>query len=219
MRRLRRRASPQWCDLHAHRPARDARDDRCRGRRLPRRLDQGAQRPQPRAQQAHEDDRSADRVDRLRRLVPGLHERSDAPRLHSLRPSGHRAREHRLVAPGGVPHPGHDQRGEPHRRARRPRVRLCAPVVRGIRRHGVLGLPPSRRLRLAARARPVSGCGRDARRLRGVPLVERCTGPHHHGRHWRPRHRGRARVPLAVDEHRAPAAHRGRALRRRRPSL
>ena len=105
-----------------------------------------------------------------------LHQRVDEPRLHPLRSARPRARQHRVDNPRDLPDPRHDERGEPHRRARRPLLGLVDPVVRSVRGDRLLGLPPSGRVPAPARARPLRGGRRDARRLRGVPLVERRAG-------------------------------------------
>ena len=75
----------------------------------------------------------------------------------------------------------------------------------------------------AAGPRPGHRRGRDVRRVRGVPLVERGPGPDHHGRHRLARDRRRDGRPRAADAHcvapphprRAPgASRRCRSLRR-----
>ena len=53
-------------------------------------------------------------------FTSGSHERSSFTRCDSARP---RARQRRVGRLGGPPDPRHDERGEPHRRARRPRRR------------------------------------------------------------------------------------------------
>ena len=192
VRRLRGRPPAQRRDLHPHRPLRHARDDRRGCRRLPRRLDQGPQRAQPRAQQAHEDDRPARRVDRLRRSCT-CSSRAARPRL------GFTRFDHPGLELGNL---GWSVLAVLLILATTNAVNLTDGldglaagsaifVVRRVRGDRLLGLPPSARLCPAARARPRRGRRGDARRLRGLPLVERRAGADHHGRHGLAGHRRR----------------------------
>ena len=166
-----------------------------------------------------EDARPARRVDRLRRrcYLVFTSGRTTTLVVHPLRSARHRARERRLGRSSRCfLILGHDERGEPHRRARRPRRGSAIFVVRRRSSSSGSGRSATRTSTSSPHALDLAVVRRgDARRVRRVPLVERRAGPDLHGRHRLARHRCRPRVPGAHDEHRAAAADRRRAVRDR----
>ena len=90
-------------------------------------------------------------------------------------PAASRPRQGRAVHLGRVDHLRDGERGEPHRRPRRPRCGLVGVHLRGVHDHCLHGVPPPGDLPRHSRpgARPGDRRGRDVRRVRGVPVVER----------------------------------------------
>ena len=87
---------------------------------------------------------------------------------------------------------GRQQRRQPHRRARRPRLRCLRHDLRRLHAGQHLAVQPVLRLHRLRRAkvlrgagpvRPGGGGGRAGRRLLRLPVVERRTGEDLHGRH------------------------------------
>ena len=190
---------------------------RSRRRRLPRRLHQDRQAAQPRPSQQGEDGRPDRRRHRVRLA------RADAPRRARRDPGERRAlvhpRDGAVDAAGRARRaalPGDDhrvqQRGEPHRRPRRPRHRRVHDGVRRLHAREHLAEQPVLRdqrraevLRGARSPRPRGHRGRPHRRLFRLPVVERLPGQDLHGRHRLARPRRRAGGPRHPDPHRVPA--------------
>ena len=181
--RLHRRPLPPRRDLHVHRARGDGGHRRRRTRRPARRLDQGHARAQPRIEQAGQEPRTARGRGRVRVSSPS-----------SRRRCTRRSRSRASTCPAsssapsvGGPRRGDDprdvERREPHRRPRRARRGLVDLRVHLVHGHRLLGFPAQRgrrhrsgHLPPGALVRPRHRRGRDARRLRRVPLVERQPG-------------------------------------------
>ena len=217
-----RAARPPWGHHHHHRVADRLRaralvhqrpddrlrrpgavpDDRPRLRRLPRRLHQAVHAPQPRPAQRGQAARPGGRRRHLRgtrdplprrlRPDPGVDAHLVPRRLRRLD-------RHDPVRRLGADH-GHRhlQRGEPHRRPRRPGHRGVDPGARRLRDHRELAAPQrlhhGPRPELLRRQRPARrrrGRRRRHGRLLRLPVVERAARQDLHGRHRlaRPRRR------------------------------
>ena len=150
--------------------------------------------PEPRAAQAGQDRRAAPRRGRLRaaRAATASNVSTHLSFTRVARPRPRRrgcgSCSRSLVIYGDV------ERGELHRRPRRPRRGLGGAGVRRVRGHLLLAVPPLRRLRdrcrpsaidLAVVAAAIAG------RVRRVPVVERGARADLHGRHRRARDRRR----------------------------
>ena len=172
-----------------------------RARRLRRRLPRRAQRPEPRAAQARQDRRAAARRGRRSRSSRcNWVQRVDAPVVHpAARP---RPRHGRLVRVGG----------RSSSTASANAVNLTDGLdglaagsagagVRRVRDHRASGSSATRTIYERAagrRARPRDRRGRDAGRVRRVPVVERGAGADLHGRHRLARARRRDGGPRAA---------------------
>ena len=215
------------------RPAGAVPHDRAGPGRLPRRLHQDLQAAQPRpalGPEARRPGRSSRCVFAVLALQfpndavpharpPRRSPSSGTPRRLRLRRPGGR---HRALRHLGLPdHRGDLERGEPHRRPRRPGHRRLRDGLRAPTSSSASGSPTrtasgtraTQVLRGPRPARPRRRRRRRAGRLLRLPVVERLAGEDLHGRHRLARARRRARRAGDPHPHRAAARHARRPVR------